>query len=216
MKPIGIFGGTFDPVHNGHLRLAQELAVNLALKEVRFIPAGCPPHRSTPAVAAGQRLEMVRLATAGNALFAVDETEIHKKVPCYTADTLSELRQVLGAEQPLCLLMGADQFMGLCSWHDWQKLFDLAHIIVAHRPGFPQISWADSLPDALQQTLKQRQITDIQALHGTPCGGILTQAITPLDISATYIRHSLRAGGSPRYLLPDEVLDYIQTHQLYI
>ena len=106
--------------------------------------------------------------------------------------------------------------MGLCSWHDWQKLFDLAHIIVAHRPGFPQISWADSLPDALQQTLKQRQITDIQALHGTPCGGILTQAITPLDISATYIRHSLRAGGSPRYLLPDEVLDYIQTHQLYI
>ena len=216
MKPIGIFGGTFDPIHNGHLRLAQELAVNLALKEVRFIPAGRPPHRPEPAVASERRLEMVRLAIANNPLFAVDEREIHKQVPCYTADTLRELRQALGVEQPLCLLMGADQFMGLSSWHDWQKLFELAHIVVAHRPGFPQISWADSLPDALQQALKQRQLNEIQALHETPNGGILTQAITPLDISATYIRHSLQAGGSPRYLLPDVVLDYIQTHQLYI
>lgn len=216
MKPIGIFGGTFDPIHNGHLRLAQELAVSLALKEVRFIPAGRPPHRASPAVSSEQRLEMVRLAIADNPLFAVDEREIHKLEPCYTVNTLQELRLALGAEQPLCLLMGADQFMGLISWHDWQTLFELAHIVVAHRPGFPQISWADSLPDALQQALKQRQVTDVHALHETPYGGILTQAITPLDISATYIRHSLQTGGSPRYLLPDVVLDYIQTHQLYI
>ncbi len=216
MKPIGIFGGTFDPVHYGHLRLAQELAHYLSLKEVCFIPAGHPPHRAQPAVTPAQRLEMVRLAIAANPMFSVDEREVYKQGPCYTVDTLLELRQELGAAQPMCLLMGADQFIGLTSWHHWQQLFELAHIVVAPRPGFPQASWVGSLPDELQQILAQRQVEKPEAIHETPSGGIFMHAITPLDISATYIRQSLRAGENPRYLLPDGVLDYIQTHQLYI
>lgn len=216
LAPIGIFGGTFDPIHFGHLRLAQELATGLNLKEVRFIPAGRPPHRAAPGVSSAQRLEMVRLAIAANSQFVVDEREVRKEGVCYTVDTLNELRQEMGENQPLCLLMGADQFLGLPSWHNWQALFDLAHIVVAHRPGFPQISWADNMPDALQKEMKARQRAEVNTLHELSGGLIYTQPITPLDISATSIRNSLRKGFSPRYLLPDVVLDYIQTHNLYM
>jgi len=216
LDPIGIFGGTFDPIHFGHLRLAQELAAALALKEVRFIPAGRPPHRVAPGVSSAQRLEMVRLAIAANSQFVLDEREVKKEGLCYTVDTLNELRQEMGEKQPLCLLMGADQFLGLPSWHNWQALFELAHIVVAHRPGFPQISWADNMPDALQKEMKARQCAEVKALHELSSGLIYTQPITPLDISATSIRNSLRKGLSPRYLLPDVVLDYIQTHNLYM
>ena len=188
----------------------------LGLQEVRFIPAGRPPHRPEPSVSSAQRLEMVRLAISGNPQFVLDEREIRKEAPCYTVDTLNELRQEIGHAQPLCLLMGADQFLGLTTWHNWQALFGLAHIVVAHRPGFPQLSLSENMPDALRREVKQRQKADRQFLRDTPNGIILTQAITPLDISATYIRQSLETGLSPRYLLPDAVLDYIQTHGLYI
>ncbi len=188
----------------------------LALKEVRFIPAGRPPHRAEPAVSSSQRLEMVQLAIATNAQFVLDEREVRKEGLCYTVDTLGELRHEMGPEQPLCLLMGADQFLGLPSWHNWQTLFALAHVVVAHRPGFPQISWADNMPDALQKEVISRQRTEVNALHALPSGHIYTQPITPLDISATSIRNSLQKGQSPRYLLPDAVLDYIQTNNLYM
>ena len=215
MTPIGIFGGTFDPIHYGHLRLAQELATGFELEQVRFIPAGHPPHRGEPAVSSRQRLEMVRLAIAGNAAFALDEREIFKQGPCYTVDTLAELRGELGEQQPVALLLGADAFLGLTTWHDWQALFELAHIVVAHRPGFPQVAWADNMPEPLKRALRQRQQNDAGALRATPAGGIFAHTITALDISATYIRNSLQAGNSPRYLLPDAVLDYIRTHNLY-
>jgi len=215
LTPIGIFGGTFDPIHFGHLRLAQELASVFELAQVRFIPTGHPPHRGEPGVSSGQRLEMVRLAISGNPAFVLDEREIFREGPCYTVDTLGELRRELGAAQPLCLLMGADAFLGLTTWHNWQTLFELAHIIVAHRPGFPQTAWADSMSEPLRQTLKQRQQSDLQALHSTPAGGVFMHTITALDISATFIRSSLQKGKTPRYLLPDAVLDYIQAHHLY-
>ena len=214
-QAIGIFGGTFDPIHFGHLRLAQELGSGLKLDEVRFIPTGRPPHRNPPAVSSAQRLEMVRLAVAGNSLFVLDPREIFKEQPCYTVDTLTELRGELGYEQPLCLLMGSDAFLGLTTWHRWQELFGLAHIIVAHRPGFPRIAWADSVPDALKQELRRRLQDSPEGVHEAPAGLVIAQPITALAISATFVRNGLQSGVSPRYLLPDAVLEYIEANRLY-
>ena len=214
-QAIGIFGGTFDPIHFGHLRLAQELGSGLKLDEVRFIPTGRPPHRNPPAVSTAQRLEMVRLAIAGNPLFVLDPREIFKEQPCYTVDTLTELRGELGYEQPLCLLMGSDAFLGLTTWHRWQELFGLAHIIVAHRPGFPRIAWADSVPDALKQELRRRLQDSPEGVHEAPAGLVIAQPITALAISATFVRNGLQSGVSPRYLLPDAVLEYIEANRLY-
>jgi nicotinate-nucleotide adenylyltransferase len=213
--PLGIFGGTFDPIHFGHLRLAQELAEGLALAEVRFIPAGCPPHRGKPGVSATQRLDMVRLAIAGNERFVLDEREILKQAPSYAVETLAELRRELGGTRPLCLFLGADAFMGLATWHRWQELFDYAHIVVAQRPGFSSMAWEDNMPEALKKELHQRLQTSPQVLRETPAGAIVTFSITALDISATYIRNAIKSGKNPRYLLPDAVLQYIQQNHLY-
>ncbi len=158
---------------------------------------------------------MVKLACAGNPQFVVDDREIRRRGPSYTVDTLIELRAELGADQPLCLLLGADAFLGLASWQRWQDLFDLAHIAVAHRPGFAEASWAASMPPALQQTLTAHQINDSSALAKSPAGHILSYPITPLDISASQIRTELAQGKSSRYLVPDAALDYISQTKLY-
>jgi nicotinate-nucleotide adenylyltransferase len=214
--PVGILGGTFDPLHYGHLRLAQELVEGLALSEARFIPAGLPPHRAQPFASPQQRLEMVRLGIAGNPLFSLDEREIFKPTPSYTVETLLDLRRELGAMQPLCLFMGADAFLGLTTWHRWRELFDLTHIVVAQRPGVAGITRAAAaLPAELLDELNRRLVNEPEALRDAPSGAILVHPVTALDISATQIRRDLAAGRSPRYLLPDAVLDYIQTNGLY-
>lgn len=212
-EPLGLFGGTFDPVHYGHLRLAEEAVAHLGLGGVRWMPAGQPPHRGVPAVTAVQRLEMVRRATAGNPLFSVDPAEVMAAEPSYTVHTLERLRRELGDEQQLVLLVGADAFAGLASWHRWRDLFTLAHIAVSHRPGFPVE--AASLPHELATEFADRRLSDVSALKSTPAGGIVTFAMTQLAISATQIRKLLANQLSARYLLPDDVLDYIQTHSLY-
>lgn len=158
---------------------------------------------------------MAKLACAGNPLFAVDDREIRRTGPSYTVDTLTELRAELGPDQPLCLLLGADAFLGLATWHRWQDIFGLAHCAVAHRPGFAPSSWADSMPPALQQALSARQTADPSAVAKTPAGQILIYPITPLDISASHIRTELQQGKSPRYLVPDAALDYISQNNLY-
>ena len=215
-SPVGLLGGTFDPLHYGHLRLAQELAEGLALREVRFIPAGLPPHRAQPLASPQQRLEMGRLGIAGNPLFTLDEREIFKPAPSYTVETLLDLRRELGEMQALYLLMGADAFLGLATWHRWRELFDLVHIVVAQRPGVAGITRAAaSLPAALLEELNRRLVNEPEALRDAPCGAILVHPITALDISATQIRSEFAAGRSPRYLLPDAVLDYIQTNGLF-
>lgn len=215
LKPIGIFGGTFDPIHFGHLRLAEEMAEALELATVRFIPAGTPPHRIRPRTDAHHRLHMVRVAIAGNPRFVLDDREVDLPLLSYTVETLTSLRDELGSEQPLCLLLGADAFLGLTTWHRWQDLFALAHIAVAHRPGFPQSTWKDAMPEALRAELEAR-MAHPQDLSGAAAGLLATRPITALDISATHIRDTLRAARSPRYLLPDAVLDYIQANQLYL
>lgn len=212
-EPLGLFGGTFDPVHYGHLRLAEEAIAHLALGGVRWIPAGQPPHRGTPQVTAGQRLAMVRCATAGNPRFSVDASEVEAAAPSYTVHTLERLRAELGEQQQLVLLVGADAFAGLATWHRWRDIFGLAHVAVSHRPGFP-VETA-SLPHELATEFNDRRLTDVGALRASPAGGIATFAMTQLAISATQIRKLLANGLSARYLLPDDVLDYIQLHSLY-
>ncbi len=215
LQPIGIFGGTFDPIHFGHLRLAEEMAESLELDHVRFIPTGMPPHRSRPRTGAIHRLEMVRIATANNPRFMVDEREALLPHLSYTADTLRALRAELGEQQSLCLLMGADAFLNLSSWQRWQELFLLSHIVIAHRPGFPQSTWKDAMPEVLRDEIDTR-MANPQDLAHCAAGLIVSRAITALDISATHIRETLHAGRNPRYLLPDAVLDYIYTFQLYL
>ncbi|HEX6734525.1 MAG TPA: nicotinate-nucleotide adenylyltransferase [Azonexus sp.] len=212
-EPLGLFGGTFDPVHVGHLRLAEEAIDELALGGVRWIPAGQPPHRGQPQVTAGQRLAMVRLATAGNPRFAVDAAEVEAAAPSYTVHTLERLRAELGPAQPLVLLVGADAFAGLADWHRWRELFALAHLAVSHRPGFP-VDEA-SLPPALAAEFAARRTAEAAPLKTAPAGRIVTFAMTQLAVSATQIRQLLAAGRSARYLLPGDVLDYIQIHSLY-
>ena len=213
MQPIGIFGGTFDPIHFGHLRLAEEMADGIGLSQVVFIPAGQPPHRGAPRTAATHRLEMVRRAVAGNPRFAVDAREVQSPRPSYTVDTLTALRAELGEEQPLWLLLGSDAFLELPTWHEWQQLFELAHIAVAARPGAPLMQ-SDAMPDVLKNEVSQRQ--GAAGSDTGPAGSVLLRATTPLDISATVIRDILARNGSARYLLPDAVLDYIHEHQLYL
>ena len=212
-EPLGLFGGTFDPVHFGHLRLAEEAIGHLGLGGVRWIPAGQPPHRGVPEVTAEQRLEMVLRCTAENEHFSVDASEVKAAAPSYTVHTLERLRAELGAEHSLILLVGADAFAGLSGWHRWRDIFSLAHVAVSHRPGFPvEIT---SLPHELATEFHDRHLTGIDGLKDTPAGGIATFAMTQLAISATQIRKLLANGVSARYLLPDSVLDYIQRHQLY-
>lgn len=214
-SPIGILGGTFDPIHYGHLRLAQQAGETLRLEQVRFVPSGTPPHRAAPRLSAEERLAMVKLAVRENALFAVDEREVQRSGPGYTVDTLTELRRELGATRPLCLLVGADAFLDFATWHRWHELFDLAHIVVAHRPGFPVDTWHERMPQPLAREYAVRSLRQPLAVHLAPAGGIAVIAITALDISATMIRDCIQSGSSPRYLLPDSVLDYIRSRKLY-
>lgn len=210
--PVGILGGTFDPIHTGHLRLAVEAAESCKLAEVRLIPAGTPPHRAPPLASPRQRLEMARLAAAGCPGLVVDEREAFKTTRCYTVETLVELRAEMGDAVPLCLILGMDQFLDLATWHRWRELFRLAHLIVAWRPG----SGADRKPEGpLAEEHAARAGDDPRALRAAPAGAIVPIAITALDISASGIRCRLAARRSVRYLLPDSVLDYIQANSLY-
>ena len=213
--PLGVLGGTFDPIHYGHLRLAEELGEKLKLAELRFVPAGTPPHRGSPRVAADHRLEMVRLAVAGNPRFAVDEREVRRKGPGYTYDTLADLRKEVGDSRPLVLLLGADAFLEFATWHRWHEVFGLAHLAVAHRPGFPAERWGERMPQPLAREYDARLMRQPLASHLQPAGGIAVIPFTALDISATAIRDQLKAGASPRYLLPSPVLDYIRSNRLY-
>jgi nicotinate-nucleotide adenylyltransferase len=214
-KPIGILGGTFDPIHNGHLRLAQEVLEQCKLSEVRFIPAGTPPHRSSPHARSLQRLDMVRLALQGNPQFILDEQEIDRTDPCYTVDTLAALRMELGAHQPLCLLMGADAFLQLHTWHEWKRLFELAHIVVVQRAGQPLGNAVQDADPSLQAEYQARLTPSAAVLHESPAGAVFVLHMPTLEISATDIRNRCAAHQSIRYLTPDAVFNYIMTQRLY-
>ena len=205
-------GGTFDPIHFGHLRLAEEMAQHLALDAVRFTPAAQPPHRTAPLASDVHREAMVRLAIADNPRFSLDRRELERSGPSYMFDTLNGLRNELGNAAQLYLLLGADAFLGLTNWYRWQALFDLSHIAVAHRPGFALDSDTTPMPPELQHEWQKRFRTQ---KDDTASGNIFACEITALDISASAIRHAYQYNNSPRYLLPDSVLGYIHENSLY-
>ena len=206
---IGVLGGTFDPVHIGHLRGALEVAEMMTLDELRLTPNARPPHRDTPQVSALDRLAMVECAVAGVVPLKVDPRELHRHTPSYTIDTLELMRAELAADDQLFLLLGWDAFCGLPTWHRWEELLQHCHILVLQRPD------ADSEPpDALRNLLAARSVSDPLALKGSS-GQIAFVWQTPLAVSATQIRQLLASGKSVRYLVPDAVLAYIDAHGLY-
>ncbi|CAL1240355.1 nicotinate-nucleotide adenylyltransferase [Candidatus Methylocalor cossyra] len=207
---IGLYGGTFDPVHYGHLRTALEVKEAVGLAEVRFIPCREPPHRRAPAASPEQRLALLRAALAdGEPGFRIDTRELERPGPSYTADTLMSLREELG-EAPLALIVGLDAFLELHHWHRWRELFERAHLLVMQRPG-PE----PELPAELDAALRQRFSADPAALRRHPAGCIHFVPVTQLAISATQIRAAIAAGASPRYLLPDSVWRAIRELGLY-
>lgn len=209
-RPIGILGGTFDPIHDGHLRLALELLETLALQEIRFIPSRQPPHRTAPGAAPAQRLAMLERALTGQPGFILDDREMRRQGPSYMVDTLASLRAQFGDTRPLCLLLGEDAFAGLESWHRWREISELAHIVVASRPGHEL-----NLSGELAAQTAIRRLEDTDQLGAQPAGGILFQPVTPLDISATAIRALIAQRRSPRYLLPEAVRTYLHEQGLY-
>lgn len=208
-RPIALFGGTFDPVHYGHLRAAWEAAEQLDA-DVRLMPANVPPHRPQPVLDAGRRVELLALALAGQTRLTLDTRELDRAGPSYTVDTLRELRAEIGNDRPLVLLVGADAFAGLPSWNRWLQLFDLAHVGVLDRPG-P----ARARPDELVAQLDARHDTLDGSWRTRAAGRILSLDVTDLDISATAIRAELAAGHEPRFLLPDAVLGAIREQGWY-
>jgi nicotinate-nucleotide adenylyltransferase len=210
---LGILGGTFDPIHNAHLQLADAAWQTCGIDELRWIPAGQPPHRAAPGANAEQRLTMVRLAVAGRPNESVDAAEVESPVSSYSVVTLERLRAELGAARPLALVLGADAFLGLPSWHRWEEIFSLAHLIVTERPGTGL--GEDTLPAGLQPHWRQRRAGSAEALKRSPSGSIFTFPMPPCPLSASEIRARLKAGDSVAGLLPAPVLDYIRQHSLY-
>ena len=208
-RAIGLFGGTFDPVHIGHLRIALELQQHLRLDEMRLLPCHLPPHRRAPPRSARHRAAMVRLAVEHCPHLQVDERELHRRTPSYTIDTLLELRRELGAEAALCLTLGMDSLVHLDSWHRWQELTDHAHLVVAARPGW-------QLPDTgpVAQLLAGR-LAAAADIRRQPAGLVVVAQLSLLPVSSTDIRRQLAAGDSPQYLIPDAVWHYIREHGLY-
>ncbi|MGH8281038.1 MAG: nicotinate-nucleotide adenylyltransferase [Gammaproteobacteria bacterium] len=209
MRKIGIFGGSFDPIHYGHLRPALEILSTLSLDEIRFIPAGQPPHRGVPAASAALRLDMVKAAIAGEPRFLVDEREIRRSAPSYTVDTLTELRHEFPRDA-LMLIVGMDAFLGFPGWHEWRKIFDFAHVIVAHRPG-----WVLQSGGELAETIRRRRAKSAQEIVAVLAGCILMQPVTQLEISSTQVRAGIAAGGDPRYLVPETVRELILNSHCY-
>jgi len=208
-KAIGILGGTFDPIHHGHLRLAIELYERLDLAEVRLIPAAHPPHRSSPFANAQLRLQMLQAAIIGTLGLVVDDRELHRFGPSYMVDTLSSLREEY-PHRSLCLILGMDAFIRLPQWYQWQRLITLAHLLVVHRLG-TQIPTFSTMQDFLSE--HQTNCSDTLKKQLTGC--IWIEEIPVLNISSTQIRYLIAAGKNPRYLLPAAVLNIINTHQLY-
>jgi len=215
--PLGVLGGTFDPIHLGHLRLAEEAREALGLGGLRLIPAGRPPHRGEPGSTAEDRLAMARLAIAGNPALQIDDGEVRAQQKSYTVLTLERLRAEVGPRRPLVLILGADAFEGLPTWHRWQEIFGLAHIAVANRPGYAPHGrrWPATLSPELDAACRDRHTADPAALRAAPAGRVIPFDMTPLAISASLIRDLVRNGHSARYLLPDSVLEYIAAHNLY-
>lgn len=202
-KPaIGLLGGTFNPIHNGHLRLALEIYERLSLAEVRLIPSAQPPHRAVPSVSSQLRLEMVQAAIAGVTGLIADDRELQRDGPSYMVDTLLSLRAEY-PDNPLCLILGSDAFMNLNSWYQSKQIIKLAHIIVVRRP------------NTVLTIQNINQTNQLNQLYTSKAGKIWVEELPDMAISATQIRDLIAAGNNPNYLLPLAVLDIINHNRIY-
>jgi len=208
-EPVGLFGGTFDPIHYGHLRTAYELWQSLRLAQVRFLPTGNPPHREPSLASTELRVQMVQAAIAGNEAFVLDDRETRREGLSYSVDTLLDLRRDF-PERSLCLLLGMDAFLGMPHWHRWRDIFDLAHVVVAHRPG-----WKAPITGPLGEVMVDRGTGSVRELHAAPAGRVYVHAVTQLEIASTDLRQLILAGRDLRYLVPDAVRDLIATSGCY-
>jgi nicotinate-nucleotide adenylyltransferase len=206
---IGILGGTFDPIHFGHLRTALDVMQGVGLAQVRFIPLHGAVHRDQPETPSSLRFEMVQAALRGQAGFIADDRELRRQGDSYTVDTLTSLQADFPG-RTLCLLMGMDAFNGFAAWRQPDKILSLSHLIVMQRPG-ERVSQGQEIA-SLQAACQCQSTTELNAYNS---GKILIQPVTQLDISATRIRSMIAAGQSPRYLLPSPVLDLIVENGLY-
>ncbi len=208
---IAVFGGTFDPVHYGHLRPLLSVQQALALDEIRLLPCLVPPHREPPLATSQQRLEMLQQAVAeeGSRHLVIDERELRRSGPSYMVDTLQSLRQEVGSE-PLVLVLGMDAFKGLMDWHHWQQILQLAHLVVTWRPG-------SLLPTtgALAEVVVMHMAQEVTDLRGQPAGLIWFQEVDEVDLSATQVREAVRRGESLQPFVPDAVAEYISAQGLY-
>lgn len=207
---IGIYGGTFDPVHLGHLRTALQLKRELPFAEIRLLPAGRPPHRPPPEASPAQRWYMLTRVTGRDRDLLADDRELRRPGPSYAVDTLAELREELGPDRPLAWILGMDAFAGFDRWHRWAEIPDRAHLVVMTRPGA-------ALPQGgpVAELLATRRVDGPGALLEAPAGRILVWPVEPLDFSATDIRRCIRNGKQPRFLIPGVIWRYIQREGLY-
>ena len=209
-KLVGIFGGSFDPVHHGHLRSMVELDEALSLDQLRLIPNRQSPLKDQPGASVEQRLAMLQLATRHQPNWLIDERELGRSGLSYTVDSLLELKQEVAGDARLCLIMGTDAFAAFDRWHQWQQILELAHLVIMARPG-------EHLPEQgpVADLLSERKADSVSELADKTAGSILLQKLTPMRVSATEIRQRLQAGHSIRYLVPDSVWEYVCKHQLY-
>lgn len=204
---IAIIGGTFDPIHFGHLRPALDIAEQLSLKEVRFIPSATPPHRWQPVASAEQRLDMVKLAIKDTPIFTVDDKEYHRQGASYTIDTLKSIRNEIGIDESLCMIIGFDAYQSFTQWRDWQEILKLTHVVVSSRPGYDQ--------DTLEGWAKPYHTDSPKELDNKSSGLLYFANVTQLDISATYIRQQISKGKSVQFLTSNAVNEYIKRNKLY-
>jgi nicotinate-nucleotide adenylyltransferase len=207
---IGVFGGTFDPVHFGHLRPALEIYQALELDELRLIPCRVPPHRSAPRASQGQRLAMLQAAVRAQPGFRIDDREMRRIGPSYTVDTLRSLREEVGSAVTVCLIMGTDAFGDLPAWHRWTEIVELCHLVVMQRPGH-----APPSAGVMADMARTRRASGREELRDRSAGLVFFQRVTGMEVSGTQIRELIARGLSPRYLIPEAVMAIIETQRVY-
>lgn len=213
---VGIFGGTFDPIHYGHLRIAEEIVKTVGLQKLYFVPAGMPRLRHSPVASPQHRVEIVRLAIQKNPDFVLDEREINRGGVSYSIDTVREFKQEFGEEIRLCFVLGADAFINLPEWNNWKELFNLCHFIVSTRPGYTLTLIKELLSKELREECSQRWVSNTESLRKDTSGLIFIASTTMLDISATSIRAHIADGRSVRHLVPSVTVNYISENKLYL
>ena len=205
-----VMGGTFDPIHHGHLRSAVDILDFFRFKTLRMVPCFQPVHKDQPSVTPEQRLQMVELGIQADIRLEVDPREILREGPSYTKDTLQELRNELGEEEPIIMVVGMDSFLSLPTWAEWRSLLSVAHILVISRPG-----WEPDFISVLEEFYEKHRAQNIAELQCAPAGKIWMESFTPLAISSSQVRKLCRENASIAYLVPETIQRFIEAHSLY-